>query len=182
MNKTKRVFAGVMAFILLVSLILSVVGGIFTSSEEDEHDHTHETEIVETTNTIPEEEEIQHIEKQRLINTVKNSFEGGDTDIQVMLTKLSIIGGIPFECTLSEIPNDFMPALKAPVKNFTEGAMLIPATGTQPFIAYMFKTENVNGLIEELNEQVNPSWNIHSVETEVVCESFSEYVFFALVA
>lgn len=67
------------------------------------------------------------------------------------------------------------------ITEFTSGAVFQPMIGTIPFVAYVFKTDNVEALTKQLEDNHDMRWNICTEAEEKVSYSYNNLVFFAMV-
>jgi len=66
---------------------------------------------------------------------------------------------------------------------FNTGAVIMPFIGAQPFIAYVFTTDDnaaANALAEQIKTKADPRWNICTEADETYIEVYDKYVFFTM--
>lgn len=75
----------------------------------------------------------------------------------------------------------FLPGFSADIKGFSSGIKLQPMIGSIPFVAYVFETDDAPALLETLNANADPRWNICTEAKAPVSEVSGNYVFFVMV-
>ena len=146
---------------------------------------TTETTVVEE--TIPEADVIgstentERPEYSNLLSKLVSEKLENASNVKEVLTYIADSGALPFECMVEDIPEDYMIGFTARTEKFNDGAYLAPIIGAQPFIVYLFQTDNTRDLETELRANADLRWNICTQASEIVCEEFGEYLLFAMV-
>lgn len=75
---------------------------------------------------------------------------------------------------------EYLNGFDASITKFTEGRVIQPWIGSIPFVCYVFETDDVDALKEELNANANPRWNICTEADETVVAVNGNYVYFIM--
>jgi hypothetical protein len=185
MNK-KRITSGFLCVVMLVSLALSAMGCKQVEPENTIAPTENVTEPAPVETTVPVEPTTVPQETEPAVNmeeVIKSSVSAGIEDsvgIKDILQGIVDSESLPISCVVEDIPEEFMPGFKNKIEGFTDGAMLMPVIGSQPFIVYLFNTEDADTLMETLKEEADPRWNICTEATVTVCENYENFVLFAM--
>ena len=176
----KRVISGFMCFIMIFSLVMSLVG----CGNKD----VNETTPLETET---QEAEIQEIEiadqnpNQTVEEFIHESVTNGiaeNNDMNQILTNIVESGRLPFDCVVEEIPVDaeHIAGFSSQITGYNKCVMLTPVMNAQPFVVYLFETEDVPSLYAALKESVDMRWNVCVEATSIVAEEYDNHILFGM--
>lgn len=81
----------------------------------------------------------------------------------------------------AEVEPGWLNGFSNDITEFTSGAVFQPMIGTIPFVAYVLKTDNVEELKKQLDENHDMRWNICTEAEEYVIYDSGNIVFVAMV-
>lgn len=161
---------------MALSMVMSFTA-CTSESKETEPAVTENTISIESTENIeiPEDRTMEEFIREFATISLETS-----SDVKEILTKIAESGRLPFDCVVEDIPAEYMPGFKNKAETFTNGAILTPIMSSQPFIVYLFETDDARTLYSELKENVDMRWNICTEATTVVAEEYDNFVLFGL--
>ena len=86
-----------------------------------------------------------------------------------------------YNLVVAEVEPGWLNGFSNDITEFTSGVCFQPMIGTIPFVAYMLKTDNVDALTKQLEDNHDMRWNICTEAEEKVCYTSGSLVFFAMV-
>ncbi|MCQ2587150.1 MAG: hypothetical protein MJ174_03470 [Treponema sp.] len=87
---------------------------------------------------------------------------------------------IPFGPAVMPVEEGYLNGFTDEINGFSEAAVFGPMIGSIPFVGYVFRTDDVNALMETLKEKADLRWNVCTQADEIVCDSVNKIVFFVM--
>lgn len=87
---------------------------------------------------------------------------------------------IEFNGFAMEAEEGYLNGFTCEIHGFNEGAVFSPMISSIPFIGYVFRTDDTEGLMKELREHADMRWNICTEADEMIVESKGSTVFFLM--
>lgn len=166
----KRTICAMMALVMMF--------GMVACGNKDKVDETapSETEVQETVNPNLDLSMGDFI-KETVVASMNEA-----ADIKLALSKVVETGRLPFDCVVEDMPADaeYLPGFKSQITGYTECAMMAPMISTQPFVVYMFNTDDVPALVEQLKAEHDMRWNICTEANYLIVEEFDGAVLFGM--
>lgn len=129
--------------------------------------------------TSKEKEEEASTMGTALAAQFKKEIKNSDniTDIMFKLLENEVVD---FKTNAYEFSGSCYMGFTEEIIAFDKGVCGQPVIGSIPFICYIFKATDAEGLKKTLLEKADPRWNICVEAEETVAEVFGDYVFFAM--
>ena len=86
----------------------------------------------------------------------------------------------PYELASMEVEPGYLNGFDNPISGFDVGIVFSPMIGSIPFVGYVFETDDVDALEEELKASANLRWNICTEADEMVTAKKGNLVFFMM--
>lgn len=99
-------------------------------------------------------------------------------DVQALAEKIA--SATELDCVVIEANEGYLNGFSEEITGFTSGVQISPMIGSIPFVAYILKTDDTEGLKSTLEKAADPRWNICTEAAETVCVTSGEYVFFTM--
>lgn len=79
-----------------------------------------------------------------------------------------------------DVEPGFLDGFDADITGFNTGVKFSPMIGSIPFVGYVLETDDTDALVDELNINANPRWNICTEADETVMAVKGNLVFFMM--
>lgn len=175
--------------LLVLFIAVSLVGGVFTgcsssSSSVEKDTVTVDSEVEDTTSTESEETETEEESSDTIGSTLVKDFKIAVTNLDSTESIATDIASDKkfevYNLVTAPVEEGFLNGFDNEIKGFSEGTLFSPMIGTIPFVAYVFKTDNTDVLVETLKSNANLNWNICTSADEITVEVSGDYVLFAM--
>ena len=103
-----------------------------------------------------------------------------ETDPAKLANELAGLKIFDSEMALTDVKEGYLDGFNAAIAGFTKGTKFAPYIGSIPFIGYVFETDDVKLLLDQLNATADTRWNICTEADEVVSASRDGLVFFLM--
>lgn len=115
----------------------------------------------------------------KLVLTFKETIKE-EKDLEKVATKISEDENIKIAVEVSEIEEGYLDGFDNEITGFKKAYAIRPMISTQPFIAYVFETNNTKELENTLKENANKRWNICTEAEELEISIVNDYVFIVM--
>ena len=116
----------------------------------------------------------------KLANAFLDEVEKTD-DITKIAENIVALNYTEYNLVVAEVEPGWLNGFSADITDFSEGVCFQPMIGTIPFVAYIFKTDDVETLKKALDENHDMRWNICTEAEEYVVYDSGNIVFVAMV-
>lgn len=115
----------------------------------------------------------------KLVNEFKNIINE-KSDLKDISESLSKSDTIKINVDILEVKEGLLDGFDNQIKGFNEGYVIKPMIGAQPFIMYVFKTDDVISLKDNLSNNANKRWNICTQADDLEIYFENNYVFLVM--
>lgn len=128
-------------------------------------------------------EENQEVEKDTVATELVSAFEEhikNEKDIEKVANAISTNENIKITVEVVNVEKGFLDGFDGEIKEFSRAYAIKPIIGSQPFIAYIFETNDATALKDLLKEKANKRWNICTEADELEISVVDNYVFLVM--
>lgn len=142
----------------VITIMLSALLSVGCNKEEEVVANTVATKLVASFNEIIEDEK----------------------DLKEIASKISKHDSLKITVDVVEAEEGFLDGFDDEIKGFKKAYAIKPIIGTQPFVAYVFESDNAKELETTLKEKANKRWNICVEAEELETSVKDNYVFLVM--
>lgn len=112
----------------------------------------------------------------KLVNAFKTEIKN-EKNLKKLANVISKNDIIRINVDVTEVKEGYLDGFDNEIKGFKKAYAIKPMIASQPFIAYIFETKNVEELKSTLKENANKRWNICTEADDLEITSVKNYVF-----
>ena len=167
----------IMLCVLMLGSTVFVAGCTDKSADKDDVAvESSEDEAVESTEAVPDYGNTKGAQiYYEFVDRIKEN-----SDIEAVAKELCDESISGYSCDYMTVEEGYLNGFSDEIKGFNKGVMFGPVIGSIPFVAYIFETDDVNGLQSTLHKNADPRWNICTEADEVFSGTYENYVFFIM--
>lgn len=171
----KKLLAAILCIAMLISMVACKKDPAPIESSKVESSKVESSKVEESSDVIDES-----TMGGKIIAYFKKNSDSY-TDSATAIESLSNCEAIDYATIITEInPGDYMPGFSDEVKGFTKGQLLAPMIGSVPLVVYVFETDDISGLEDELTDKADTRWNICTEAKETILTNNDNVVLFAM--
>ena len=107
--------------------------------------------------------------------TIKN-----EKNLEKVATKISKHESIKITVDVVEVEEGFLTGFDKEINGFKKAYSISPIISTQPFVAYVFESDDVKKLEKDLKESANKRWNICTEADDLEISVVDNYIFIVM--